>query len=194
VIGLSNRRRPHGRTLPANKRLEMVERTSEEESGRFPETANPGSGLRAATMADSDLGMRPASEQAILDEVRIDDGWQRLDGLVDQTSTRAPLRDAAAELERFHAPTSCETAHPFNDALLKIGRLLVGVLYSRDDRYRQDPADYVPLLPELGHAELARGKAPDPVLRTELARARNCLEGALLDVVEFIGAARAMGE
>jgi len=182
-----------GERPPANKRLEMVERTSEERSGRLPETANSGSGLRAATMADSDLDVRPASEQAILDEVRIDDGWQRLDRL-DQTSTRAPLRDAAAELERFHAPTSFETAHPFNDALLKIGRLLVGVLYSRDDRYRQDPADYVPLLPELGHAELARGKASDPVLRAELARARNCLEGALLDVVEFIGAARAMGE
>jgi hypothetical protein len=187
-----------GERLLANKRLEMVERTSEEESGRLPETANPGSGLRAATMADSDLDVRPASEQAILDEVRIDDGWQRLNGLVDQTSTRAPLRDAAAELERFHADASAaasfETARRFNDALLKIGRLLVGVLYSRDGRYRQDPADYVPLLPELGHAELARGKAPDPVLRAELARARNCLEGALLDVVEFIGAARAMGE
>jgi len=173
-----------GERLPANKRLEMVERTSEEESGRLPETANPGSGLRAATMADSDLDVRPASEQAILDEVRIDDGWQPLDGLVDQTSTRAPLRDAAAELERFHADASAaasfETARRFNDALLKIGRLLVGVLYSRDSRYRQDPADYVPLPPELGHAELAR--------------ARNRLEGALLDVVEFSGAARAMGE
>jgi hypothetical protein len=182
-----------GERPPANKRLEMVERTSEERSGRLPETANSGSGLRAATMADSDLDVRPASEQAILDEVRIDDGWQRLDRL-DQTSTRAPLRDAAAELERFQADApaaaSFETARPFNDALLKIGRLLVGVLYSRDSRYRQDPADYVPLLPEFGHAELARGKSPDPVLRTELARARNRLEGALLEVVELSRAAR----
>jgi hypothetical protein len=52
----------------------------------------------------------------------------------------------------------------------------------------------VPLLPEFGHAELARGKAPDPVLRTELVRARNRLEGALLDVVELSRAARAKGE
>ena len=47
---------------------------------------------------------------------------------------------------------------------------------------------------EFGHAELARGKAADPVLRTELVRARNRLEGALLDVVELSGAARAKGE
>jgi hypothetical protein len=170
----------------------------EEESGRLPETANPGSGLRAATMADSDLDVRPASEQAILDETRIHDGWRRLDSLVDLTSPRPLLRDAAAEVERFHAEASAaaswETARPFNDALLKIGRLLVGVLDSSDSRHRQDPAAYLPLLPELGYAGLARGKAPDPVLRTELVRARNRLEGALLDVVEFSGTARARGK
>ena len=67
-----------GEQLPADKRLEMVERTSEERCGPPPGDGEPGSGLRAATMADSDLDVRPASEQAILDEVRIDDGWQRL--------------------------------------------------------------------------------------------------------------------
>ena len=92
--------------------------------------------------------MRPASEQAIPDEIRIDDGW----------------------------------------------RLLVGVLDSRDGRHRQDPADYLPRLPEFRYAGLARGKAPDPVLRTELVRARNRLEGALLDVLELSGAARARGK
>jgi hypothetical protein len=30
-----------GERLPANKRLEMVERTSEEESGRLPERRTP---------------------------------------------------------------------------------------------------------------------------------------------------------
>ena len=153
-----------------------------------------GSVLRAANRT-----LHPLDFRATIAQIdALVEATERLDGLVDQTSTRAPLRDAAAELERFHADASAaasfETARPFNDALLKIGRLLVGVLYSRDGRYRQDPADYVPLLPEFGHAELARGKAPDPVLRTELVRARNRLEGALLDVVEFSGAARAMGE
>lgn len=92
-----------------------------------------------------------------------------------------------------HRPQPPSRRPARSDALLKIGRLLVGVLYSRDGRYRQDPADYVPLLPEFGHAEMARGKAPDPVLRTELVRARNRLDGALLDVVELSGAARAKG-
>ena len=52
----------------------------------------------------------------------------------------------------------------------------------------------VAAVPEFGHAEVARGKAPDPVLRTEFVRARNRLEGALLDVVELSGAARARGK
>ena len=52
--------------MPANSAPRALERMWEEESGRLPETANPGSGLRAATMADSDLDVRPASEQAIL--------------------------------------------------------------------------------------------------------------------------------
>jgi hypothetical protein len=153
-----------------------------------------GSVLRAANRTLHPLDFRATIAQI----AALVDGYaKRLDGLVDLTSTRALLRDAAAELERFHADASAavsfEAARPFNDALLKIGRLLVGVLYSRDGRYRQDPADYVPLLPEFGHAELARGKAPDPVLRTDLARARNRLEGALMDVVELSGAARARG-
>jgi hypothetical protein len=60
---------------------------------------------------------------------------------------------------------------------------------------RQDPADRVPPLPEFGHAGMARGRAPDPVLlRTRPARSRNRLEGALMDVVELSGAARARGE
>jgi hypothetical protein len=154
-----------------------------------------GSVLRAANRAVYPLDFRATIAQ--IDALA--DGYaKRLDGLVDLASTRALLRNAAAELERFHADASAaasvEAARPFNDALLKISRLLVGVLYSRDGRYRQDPADYVPLLPEFGHAELARGKAPDPVLRIELLRARNRLEGALMDVLELSGAARAKGK
>jgi hypothetical protein len=74
---------------------------------------------------------------------------------------------------------------------LDAGGIRYRVLYSRDGRYRQDPSDYVPLLPEFGHAELARDKAPDPALRTDLVRAGNRLEGAPMDVVEVSGAARA---
>jgi hypothetical protein len=153
-----------------------------------------GSVLRAANRTLHPLDFRATIAQI---DTLVDGYVKRLDGLVDLTSTRALLREAAAELERFHADASAaasfEAARPFNDALLKIGRLLVGVLYSRDGRYRQDPADYVPLLPEFGNAEMARGNAPDTVLRTDLVRARNRLEGALMDVVELSGAARARG-
>lgn len=154
-----------------------------------------GSVVRAANRM-----LHPLDFRATLAQIdKLVDGYAlRLDGLIDLSSTRALLHEAAAEMERFHADASAvasiKAARPFNNALLKIGRLLVGVLYSRDGRYRQDPADYVPLLPEFGHAELARGKAPDPVLRTELVRARNRLDSALLDVVELSRAARTKGE
>jgi hypothetical protein len=150
--------------LPANER-------------RPPETANSAADERAATMAESDLDVRPASEQAVLDEVRIDDGWralQEFSHLVGDSGCEDEARSVARITSRLDA-----------------WGIRYWGLYSRDGRYRQDPADYVPLLPEFGHAELARGKAPDPVLRTDLARAHNRLDGALMDVVELSGAARA---
>jgi hypothetical protein len=82
-----------------------------------------GSVLRAANRTVHPLDFRAAIAQ--IDALA--DGYaKRLDGLVDLASTRALLRNAAAELERFHADASVEAARPFNDALLKIGRLLVG--------------------------------------------------------------------
>jgi N-acetylated-alpha-linked acidic dipeptidase len=121
----------------------------------------------------------------------------RLDGLVELDGTLELLGEVDAELERFAAAAaqadSVEAARPFNDALLRIGRQLVPVLYAREGRFRQDPADYVPLLPEFGHADTARGTVPDPVLRSELVRARNRLESALLDTRELARAAGAAG-
>jgi N-acetylated-alpha-linked acidic dipeptidase len=73
-------------------------------------------------------------------------------------------------------------AHPTNDALLAIGRSLVSVLYSRAGKYRQDPALDISALPDFDAAVAATNSVPDGVLRTELLRARNRLEGALLDV------------
>src|SRR5262249_45519409 len=66
-----------------------------------------------------------------------------------------PFYDAAAEID------SAVSARPYNDALLRIGRELVPVLYTRAGRFRQDPALDQPLLPELAAAAAARAGVPD---------------------------------
>lgn len=112
----------------------------------------------------------------------------RADGLVDLTSTfeRAQsLRSALDALYDFAGKVgSVEEARPVNDALLKIGRALVRVLYSQAGTYRQDPALNIPLLPELAAAADAVGIVPDGVVRTEFVRARNRLDAALDEAAE----------
>lgn len=106
-----------------------------------------------------------------------------------QVGDVAPALAAAAECrsaldrlyERARRAATIEEARPVNDALLQIGRLLVRVLYAREDRYRQDPALHASPLPELAAAASALGSVPEGVLRTEVVRARNRIEGALRD-------------
>jgi hypothetical protein len=116
----------------------------------------------------------------------------QLDDRVDLTGTFAraeALREALDELYAAPGADAIETARPTNDALLKIGRALVRVLYASAGPYRQDPALHIPLLPDFAAAAEAVGTVPDGVLRTELVRARNRLDGALLEATD---AARAV--
>ncbi|MGN6870954.1 MAG: M28 family peptidase [Solirubrobacteraceae bacterium] len=111
----------------------------------------------------------------------------QLDGLVDLTGTFAraqALRESLDELYGADRADSVEAARPVNDVLLKIGRGLVRVLYASAGAYRQDPALHIPLLPDFAAAAEAVGKVPEGVLRTELVRARNRLDGALLEATE----------
>ena len=115
-----------------------------------------------------------------------------LGGLVDLDGTFAradALRDALDELYGANGVDSVEAARAVNDALLRIGRALVRVLYASQGAYRQDPALHIPLLPDFAAAAAAIGTVPDGVVRTELVRARNRLDGALLDATD---AARAV--
>jgi N-acetylated-alpha-linked acidic dipeptidase len=119
---------------------------------------------------------------------------ERLGDQVDFSGTRAraaALRDALEGL--YGAAANAETvdaARPVNDALLRIGRELVRVLYSSAGTFRQDPALHIPLLPELAAAADAVGKAPDGVVRTELVRGRNRLDAALDAATELAEAVR----
>ena len=84
---------------------------------------------------------------------------------------------------------SVAAARPINDALLRIGRELVGVLYSSAGRYRQDPALHIPLLPQFAAVAEADGSVPAGVLRVELVRARNRLDRALMNATGYARAA-----
>ena len=92
-----------------------------------------------------------------------------------------PFYAAAAEIE------SVVGARRFNDALLRIGRELVPILYARAGRFRQDPALDQPLLPDLAAAAAAHARVPEGVARAELRRALNRIENALLETGDLIG-------
>jgi hypothetical protein len=109
---------------------------------------------------------------------------ERVD-LAPSLARAAALRGALEGLYAAAGADTVEAARPVNDALLKIGRELVRVLYSAAGTFRQDPALHIPLLPELANAADAIGTVPDGVLRTELVRARNRLDGALERATEL---------
>ena len=88
----------------------MLEWMWEEESGRrlrrLPETANPRAD-GAVTIADNDRDVRPVGEQAVLDEVRINDGGQLRRCRVRAASkprSRASMRSATRHYARADVP------------------------------------------------------------------------------------------
>jgi len=94
------------------------------------------------------------------------------------------MLDALAE--RAAALESTSDARAINDALLTIGRRLVRILYTTGGVYRQETADHVPALPEVARAVSAAASMPVGVIRTDLARSRNRLVGALLECREAV--------
>jgi N-acetylated-alpha-linked acidic dipeptidase len=118
-----------------------------------------------------------------------------LGSLVDLEPLIELAGEVRSELDGFYrgaaAATSVAEARPFNDALLRMGRELVSILYTRSDRFRQDPALDQPLLPDFAAAAEAASTAPAGVLRVELRRAANRVEHALLTTRELPSAASA---
>ena len=116
---------------------------------------------------------------------------QQLQSLVDLDPVMKLTAQVRGSLEPFYAAAaeidSVVSARPYNDALLRIGRELVPVLYTRAGRFRQDPALDQPLLPDLAAAAAARAGVPDGVARAEVRRALNRIENALLETADLIG-------
>ncbi len=143
-----------------------------------------GAAFRAANLPVHPLDFRATVSQieATLAALR-----ERLDGFVDLDGTDARLRELEEALETLYAAPpagTVEAARPVNDALLRIGRELVRVLYTSNGPYRQDPALHIPLLPDFAAAADAIGTVPDGVVRTELVRVRNRLDRALENATE----------
>jgi N-acetylated-alpha-linked acidic dipeptidase len=149
-----------------------------------------GAAFRAANTPVHPLDFRATVAQI---EETLKEQSSKLGELVDLsgTFTRAEaLREALDELYAGAAADSVQAARSVNDALLRIGRALVRVLYSSAGTYRQDPALHIPLLPDFAAAAAAIGTVPDGVVRTELVRARNRLDGALLEATDAARGAR----
>jgi N-acetylated-alpha-linked acidic dipeptidase len=144
--------------------------------------------LRAATAP-----VLPLDFTATLDEIEatLADRRDELTAFIDLAPIDARLKDARAALatltERADTANTVQAARPVNDALLRIGRALVTVLYAREGRFRQDPALNIAPLPDFATALEMADSAPAGVIRTELARARNRLEAALYEVIDAVG-------
>jgi N-acetylated-alpha-linked acidic dipeptidase len=135
--------------------------------------------------------VHPLDFRATVDE--LEQALRELEPALAPYADLAPVLAAAAEcraaLEELYARAAAvetvERARPLNDALLRIGRLLVRALWTQEDRYRQDPALRAPRLPGLAAAADAIGTVPDGVIRTEVVRGRNRVEGALRDAMDL---------
>jgi hypothetical protein len=142
-----------------------------------------GAVFRAANLPAHPLDFRRTIEQAVESLRRYEIGQ-----LIDLEPTYDLATRAIASLDDLYGVarevSSVQQARPINDALLRVGRALVPVLYSREGRFRQDPALDIPLLPDFAAAAAARTSAPEGVLRTDLLRARNRLDDAFLQVEE----------
>ena len=145
-----------------------------------------GAAFRAANLPVHPLDFRATIDQlvAVLEDHKAD-----VSEFVELEGTFQLAAQARQALDAFYARTevvgTVEAARRLNTALLKIGRLLVSLLYSREGTYRQDPALDVPLLPDFAAALKARGTVVPGILRTEFMRARNRVDGVLLDVRDY---------
>jgi N-acetylated-alpha-linked acidic dipeptidase len=112
----------------------------------------------------------------------------------DFAAARQGLADFTLLLDRFYADAGTGAIPPAtaNEAILRLARVLVPLNYTREPRFRHDPAMSVPALPILATALELAGLDPalKPFARTQLRRGQNRFTGALADGSRIL--ARAM--
>ena len=103
----------------------------------------------------------------------------------------SPARDATKALQAALERLSVTPADTQNPVLHAIGRILVPVNYTREPRFRHDPAYTVPKLPTLAVAADLPGYTDDHMRRvaqTELLRGQNCYVAALTQARHLVEA------
>ena len=109
-------------------------------------------------------------------------------GLADLSPARTATKALQAALERL----SAAPAETQNAALHALGRILVPVNYTREPRFRHDPAYTVPKLPTLAVAADLPGYTDDHMRRvaqTELLRGQNRYVAAITQAHRLVEAA-----
>jgi hypothetical protein len=123
------------------------------------------------------------------------DGYQAAaEGVFDFAPSYAALANLESALTAFYAAipagATVENAKTFNDAQLRLARILIPVNYSRMEAFKHDPALSVKPLPDLAPATLAPSVKDDVaqrgVLRASLTRGQNRLVWALQMAAEAV--------
>ena len=124
---------------------------------------------------------------------------QRAGAAFDFAPARAALEQFAGELDAFYRQAAELTRRPVRDpdvlracaVIRRLARILVPLNFTRDARFRHDPAVPVPPLPDLAPAvDLGRyppGSHEARVIQTSLLRGMNRMVAALRDACAVVG-------
>jgi N-acetylated-alpha-linked acidic dipeptidase len=108
----------------------------------------------------------------------------------DLTPSRTALEGVRSGLETLYAGIGAGRIRPdaANEALMRLARVLVPINFTREPRFRHDPAYTVPPLPTLAvAAELSRLEAPRlGFAKTQLQRGQNRFVGAMNEASRII--------
>jgi hypothetical protein len=147
-----------------------------------------------ATRATLPLDYRPTVKelQAVVG------GFQSVAVDVDFQPLLADTRALASALDRFESERPDGTSHPaterWNEAVIRLGRILNPVMYTRGGRFHHDPAEWSPILratkrftlPGLNRAESLpqlSGQPEERFLKTQLAREVNRARTAVREAI-----------
>ncbi len=141
----------------------------------------------AATLRTLNAPLYPFDFRAEVEDIRgyVNQYAEAAGDKFDFSASLAELDRLSQILEGFYsslesaAPSDISAAKAANAVQRTLGRTLISVSYSRDGRFRQDPASQTPPLPDLAPArqlgELEAGSEMANVIRIHLTRGQNRL-------------------